>query len=112
MYKRQNQHQLIVDAIKNVGFDYVDRIYHTNPRAHGPLAISQHNMEWVTEGALNFINQNADKPFYLYYSITPPHGPNNGWKEDPKATPSGILEKVVVLYLKNLLKFQKLIQQL
>ena len=89
----KNQHQLIVDAIKNVGFDYVDRIYHTNPRAHGPLAISQHNMEWVTEGALNFINQNADKPFYLYYSITPPHGPNNGWKEDPKATPAGILEK-------------------
>ena len=40
----KNQHQLIVDAIKNVGFDYVDRIYHTNPRAHGPLAISQHNI--------------------------------------------------------------------
>jgi arylsulfatase A-like enzyme len=89
----KEQHQLVVDAIKSVGFDYADRIYHTNPRAHGQLPISQHNLEWITEGVCDFIDENADKPFYLYYALTAPHGPKNGWKEDPKATPEGILEQ-------------------
>jgi arylsulfatase A-like enzyme len=87
------QHQLVKESIENVGFDYADRIYHTNPRAHGPLAISQHNIEWLTEGALNFIDENAGNPFYLYYAVTVPHSPDNGWKEDLRATPSGILDK-------------------
>ncbi|MCK4921755.1 MAG: sulfatase-like hydrolase/transferase [Bacteroidales bacterium] len=88
----QAQQKLIKQAIENVGFDYADRIYHTNPWAHGPKAISVHNLEWLTEGALGFIDKNADKPFYLYFAVTIPHSPKNGWKSDPKATPAGILD--------------------
>ncbi|NLR93950.1 sulfatase family protein [Flammeovirga agarivorans] len=88
----KEQHDMVRNAIKESGFDYADRVYHTNPRAHGPRAISVHNLEWVTEGALDFIDQNSDKPFYLYYATTVPHGPHAGWKSDPKATPAGMLE--------------------
>ncbi len=87
------QQKLVKDAIENVGFDFADRIYHTNPWAHGPKAISVHNLEWLTEGALDFIDKNANNPFYLYYAVTVPHSPENGWKSDPKATPVGILDK-------------------
>lgn len=84
---------LVRKAIKHAGFDYVSRVYHTNPAVVGPKAISVHNMDWITEGALEFIENNADKPFYLMYSATVPHGPKDGWKMNPRATPIGILEK-------------------
>jgi len=87
------QQKLVKDAIEKVGFDFADRVYHTNPWAHGPEAISVHNLEWLTEGALHFIDENADKPFYLFYAVTAPHTPRNGWRADPKATPAGILDK-------------------
>lgn len=80
-------------AISQAGFDYVGRVFQTNPAVVGPKEISCHNMEWITEGALEFIEKNADKPFYLMYSTTVPHGPKNGWKSDPRATPTGMLAK-------------------
>jgi arylsulfatase A-like enzyme len=89
----RTQQNLIRQAIKDVGFDHADRIYHTNPWAHGPKDISVHNLEWLTEGALDFIDAHADQPFYLYYAVTVPHSPRNGWKADPLATPVGFLDR-------------------
>lgn len=90
--KIKKNDELARKALEHVGFDYVSRVYHTNPAVVGPKSISVHNMEWITEGALKFIEDNAEKPFFLMYSVTVPHGPKNGWKMNPNATPVGILE--------------------
>jgi hypothetical protein len=29
-----------------------------------------HNTEWITEGALKFIDESTDKPFFLYMPLT------------------------------------------
>jgi len=76
------------------GFDVVDRLYFAN---YGGLPIpghmKVHNLEWLTEGALEFIDANQAKPFFLYFSITPPHGSYSAdWmEEDWRATPAGML---------------------
>jgi len=76
------------------GFDVVDRLYFAN---YGelpiPLHMKVHNLEWETEGALDFIDANKDRPFFLYFAITPPHGSyTEDWmSKDWRATPAGML---------------------
>ena len=85
--------------IKNVtDFDYVERIYGNNLHVTGlPKSMQFHNMEWITEGTLNFIGQNKDKPFFLWMATTSPHLPNpyESLLADPRITPSGILKKEI-----------------
>ncbi|WDE97411.1 sulfatase-like hydrolase/transferase [Lentisphaera profundi] len=78
------------------GFDVVDRLYYAN---YGELPMPKHmkvhNLEWLTEGALNYIEDNKDNPFFLYFSITAPHGQYfEDWMEkDWRATPAGMLKE-------------------
>ena len=78
------------------GFDVVDRLYYAN---YGELPIPKHmkahNLEWLTEGALNFIDDSKEEPFFLYFSITAPHGQYfSDWMErDWRVTPAGMLSK-------------------
>lgn len=78
------------------GFDYVESVYGNNLHAINiPQTLQYHNQDWVTEGAVNFIEQNQSTPFFLYMATTIPHGPSplESMKADPRITPSGILEK-------------------
>jgi len=78
------------------GFDYVESLYISNIPSIMPTSMKYHNMEWITQGALNFIDENRDKPFFLYMSTTLPHGPHpitDSIKGDPRITPAGMLEK-------------------
>ena len=81
---------------ENMGFDFVDRIY-TNNKEQLPVPGSMrvHNLEWITEGALNFIRQDRSNPFFLYMAITLPHGRYTAdwFKENPLATPAGMLKE-------------------
>ena len=63
---------------ENSGFDYAESIYTNNLHAIGlPKPIQQHNMEWVTKGAFDFLDQYGEAdPFFLWFSTTVPHGPN------------------------------------
>lgn len=79
-------------AYTEAGFDFAERFYHTNPRVIGPPEIQVHNLEWVNEAALKFIEENHESPFFLYYAVTVPHAPKNGFRSDPKASPVGILD--------------------
>ncbi len=82
--------------IKKCGFDYADALYHNNPNWLGIRALAYHNMDWITEKGLEFIDQNKDHPFMLYIASTLPHGPtdpNHSWKSDRRITPRGILDK-------------------
>ena len=60
--------------VKDVaGFDYVESLYGNNLHIIGvPKSMQYHNMEWITKGAIDFIDQQKDKPFFLYIPSLPP----------------------------------------
>ncbi|MGJ8724485.1 MAG: sulfatase family protein [Roseibacillus sp.] len=80
------------------GFDHVSRAYAGNPLDSKELkatGLAHHNMEWVTEGALEFIEANQENPFFLYFSTTLPHSPDpvEGMEADIRSTPLGLLSE-------------------
>ncbi|MEQ8955034.1 MAG: sulfatase-like hydrolase/transferase, partial [Gammaproteobacteria bacterium] len=82
-------------AIHRAGFEYVDRVYPNNPDYNGSMTLAVHNQDWITEGALNFLDTEDDRPFFLYFATTIPHIPQDDhrtWNADRKATPNGWLE--------------------
>jgi len=83
------------------GFDYVASVYQSNANGIGlpkKLWECPHNMEWVTAGAVRFVEQNKDRPFFLYMATTVPHGwygkqRNVPFEDaDPRATPEGLVD--------------------
>jgi arylsulfatase A-like enzyme len=87
-------------AVRACGFDFADRLYKGNPQG-GVKALAVHNLDWIVEGALEFLDRHARadegeaKPFYLYFASTVPHGPweaKSSWNADRRITPYGILE--------------------
>ena len=103
--RMKNFYATCCDYVKsNYGFDYVDGFYVQNARAlHSagyPKSYSEHNPEWMTAKAREFIEANSlgreSKPFFLYYALTLPHGEKNQLidalrKGDPYVTPGGRL---------------------
>lgn len=62
--------------IESLGFSWAKHIYPENmnpPYAH-------HNPEWTTAAALEFIEANRDRPFYLHCCSTLLHGPDASWR--------------------------------
>jgi len=88
-------HDRVCQAIREVGFDYVDRVYHNNPDFLGLRDVAVQNMDWITEGGLNFIDRYYDQPFFLYFATTVPHGPTGAkrsWNADPRITAIGYID--------------------
>ncbi|MEM8736879.1 MAG: sulfatase-like hydrolase/transferase [Planctomycetota bacterium] len=88
------------EAFQASGFDYAERLYHDNLHGNTPKALVAHNLDWITQGALEFIDQNKDRPFFLYFASTMPHGPINPastWRADRRITPVGMLDEPVKL---------------
>jgi arylsulfatase A-like enzyme len=67
-----------VDYIKaNYGFDFVGAVYQHNANGLGvprELVASEHHLEWQTFHAKEFLDAHHDRPFFLYYAPTLPHG--------------------------------------
>jgi len=83
-------------AIHKAGFEFVDRVYRNNPDGNGSKTLAVHNQDWITEGALNFLDEKDERPFFLYFATTTPHDPleaNRSWNADRRATPDGWLER-------------------
>lgn len=88
--------QIMESALGQLGFDFASRIINGNLDEHYPAALGVHNLDWLVEGALEFIDQSQDKPFFLYFSTSVAHSPNQperSWKASPLATPYGFLQK-------------------
>ena len=88
-------HDHVCQAMREIGFDYADRVYHNNPDFLGLHEIAVQNMDWITEGGVNFLKQKRDNPFFLYFATTVPHGPTaelRSWNADPRITPLGWLD--------------------
>lgn len=83
--------------IKNCGFDYADGLYHNNTNWSGVKTLNTHNMDWIAEKGIEFIEQNKETPFMLYFAATVPHGPTNprqSWESDRRLTPLGRIKDV------------------
>ncbi len=78
------------------GFDYLENVYVNNLHALAlPEPMRHHNMDWITDGALDFIDKAGNKPFFLYLATTLPHAPApvSSMYADAKITPSGMLDE-------------------
>ena len=81
--------QLVLDR----GFDFAKNIYWGNMKS----VFRGHNPQWTIDAAVEFIEQNRDRPFYLHYCTTLLHGPNGEWykslTEKDRVTGEGIIDK-------------------
>jgi len=90
------RYKALQNDIKNSGFDYADALYHNNPDWSGLKALSSHNLDWIAEKGIEFIESSKNKPFLLYFASTVPHGPKapqKSWRSDRRKTARGILEE-------------------
>jgi arylsulfatase A-like enzyme len=72
------------------GWDVVDRMEWGN---------SIVNLRWMAEGALKFIDESKNEPFFLYVPLPVPHGQykygyNNLSRLDPRVCANGILDEI------------------
>ena len=77
---------------KGFGWDVVDRMEWGN---------SIVNLDWQCEGALKFIEESQEEPFFLYCSLPVPHGQyyfdyNDVMSYDQRVTSAGISEEPIV----------------
>ncbi len=93
-----SSHANAVKEMNRIGFDYADSLYWNNVDICSAKKMHIHNTEWITQGALNFLDEQQhkeDEPFMLYMCTTVIHGPDhrdtidNG---DPLITSAGILD--------------------
>lgn len=77
---------------ESAGFDWAESIFQGNIGFKHPL-LHHHHIEWITQGALDFIDTAArgDQPFYLHLCPTTVHGPSHleDIDADPTYTPGG-----------------------
>jgi len=92
----KNNAKIISAQLKKCGFNYSGGLYQDNPSYLGPEKLRVQNLDWITDNALDFLNKTPDKPIFLYYATTVPHGPSNAeqsWFGDRRVTAEGILDK-------------------
>lgn len=67
------------ERIRKEGFDWVGAVYPGNLLEIFNKPSNVHNVEWTTRSVLDFLDTRSpesDKPFFLYYGTTIPHGPD------------------------------------
>ncbi len=83
------------EYVKKVGgFDYAASVLWGNYERNPISDHCFHNFEWMTKGAIDFIESAGDEPFFLYAATTALHGPPHDEALDLDAhfTPGGLLE--------------------
>ncbi len=76
------------EEILKRGFSWAKHVYWGNMT--GPWG--HHNPDWTMDAALEFIELNKDRPFYLHYCPTLLHGPDKSWRKSidhPECTGQG-----------------------
>ncbi len=94
--KMRHNHRVLCQRMRAFGFDYVDSYYKANLKELYNTACDVHNQEWITKGALDFIEENHGERFFLYMAPTINHGPvrndlSKTLKADPCYTGAGYL---------------------
>ena len=73
--RMQHNHRVLCQRMRAFGFDYVSSYYKANLAELKNDALNVHNQEWITKGALDFIEENKAERFFLYMAPTINHGP-------------------------------------
>jgi len=79
--------------LKELGFSWAKNVYPENSYKPYP----EHNPEWTTVAALEFIEENKNGPFYLHLCSTLLHGPDKSWRKSmdhPLVTGEGEVESL------------------
>jgi arylsulfatase A-like enzyme len=71
----KHNHRVLCQRMRAFGFDYVSSYYKANLAELKNNALNVHNQEWITKGALDFIEENKAERFFLYMAPTINHGP-------------------------------------
>lgn len=89
-----------IAAVKQIsGFDHVAclQVGNLDGKAKTNPWMGHHNPEWLTQGALDFIDSagHSGKPFFLHLANSMPHSPDNieSLKQDPRYTVAGKLNQ-------------------
>lgn len=69
-------HDEVARHIESMGFDDARNVYWGNLKEVRLDALNYHNIDWSVQGAHEFIEDNRDRPFFLYFSTTLHHGPH------------------------------------
>ena len=97
--KLQEDYDAMRDFVRGTGFDYAEGINWGNTDNRPLKALHYHNMEWQTEAALGFIEENSqqDKPFMLHFATSTMHGPEHveSINDGALVTEFGLLDKPI-----------------
>lgn len=82
--------------IQSWGFEYVGGLVHGNLDRQYPDRLAVHNMEYILQGGLDFLDQQTGRqPFFLWFATTLTHTAELALEEDdPHLTPLGVQETV------------------
>ena len=90
--KMKSHQEAVCNMVRKAGFDYAASVILGNHEML-PKKAKNHNIEWITKGALNFIDKyaKAGEPFFLSMATTTIHGPNHvsSLLADPHLTAGG-----------------------
>jgi arylsulfatase A-like enzyme len=71
--------------IRRFGYNEALSIYPANTREFFLKQLDVHNIEWTVDGALTFLDHcDKNKPFFLHFNVTVPHGPHPSIKRNGK----------------------------
>lgn len=73
--RMRHNHRVLAQRMRSYGFDYVESYYKANLIQLRNDNLNVHNQEWITKGALDFIEENRNERFFLYMAPTINHGP-------------------------------------
>ncbi len=94
---RRHQELLVEHIKKDVDADFAASILWQNYGKATPIKqLHQHNLEWKTNGAVEFLKTcSPNQPFFLMLNTTALHGPNmdKSMQNDPHLTPAGRLKE-------------------
>ena len=80
--KLKQNHNWWRDRVTRYGFHWAGSVYSGNLKVLYNDALNVHNVDWTTDAALSFLDRPRDKPFFLYYATTTPHGPDPWNRKD------------------------------
>ena len=98
--QRLRLHQkILAEHVKRIGgFNYAASVLLGNFDTFPIEKLRYHNIEWITEGALRFLElaSKKDQPFFLYVTPTAIHGPPHhlSLEQDVRYTPEGKIENL------------------
>ena len=97
---RENQENYCRALRDKYGWDYAAAVYLgnlDNDRGLRNTGLEVHNMEAMTQAGLEFIEDNQDQPFFLYFSTTLLHYPEvyKSLNADPRIGPAGLMEEPI-----------------